>query len=64
MSLGKQITDLRKVNDLKKTELARKMEVSRNTIYNVEQDDNCGSDLLIRIFDHFGYELVAIPKRC
>lgn len=63
MDIGKRLASIRRLQKISQEQLAQRVGVSANTIINLEKNQHCQKfDILQRILEEFGYEMVFIEK--
>ncbi len=63
MDIGKRLASIRRQNKISQEQLAQMVGVSANTIINLEKNQHCRKfDILRRILEELGYEMVFIEK--
>lgn len=63
MDIGKRLASIRRQQKISQEQLAQRVSVSANTIINLEKNQYCQKfDILQRILEEFGYDMVFIKK--
>jgi transcriptional regulator with XRE-family HTH domain len=59
---GQALAGVRRTAGLTQAELADRLGIDRTTMLNMEAGRNPAINRFIGAFDHFGYDLVAVPR--